>query len=495
MTRLRPPRIALAGLAEPLGATRTFGALAGEISAVVVDSRDVRPGALFVAVRGARADGHAYLAQAIANGAAAIVVDDLYASANGAPASVATFVVARPLLALSRAAALLHDEPSRALRCIGITGTNGKTTTTRIVAEMLVAGGIAAGTIGTLGARFGERTWPLANTTPLAHDLQALLAAMRDGGARAVAMEVSSHALAQGRAADVAFSVAALTNVTRDHLDYHETFEAYAAAKRSLFDGVPSAVLNLDDPLGRRWARELAADGTAVHGYGFANDAELRADDVVVTARGSRFRIGTAEVALALPGRFNVHNALCALGIARLCGVPDATSIAALRDIEAVPGRMEHLAGGGIDVIVDYAHTPDALERVLAAAREVARGTVTVVFGCGGDRDRGKRPEMGRLAARGADAVVVTNDNPRGEDPRAIAEGILAGIDDPAHVRVELDRRAAIERAIADARSGDLVVIAGKGHETYQIAGDEVRPFDDREIARAALARRAPEPA
>jgi len=281
-----------------------------------------------------------------------------------------------------------------------------------------------------------------------------------------------------------------LTNVTRDHLDFHPSFEAYAAAKRSLFDLAAVAILNVDDACGRRWAAELGRTVT----YGFAAGAHVRAEDVEIGADGSRFRVAGGDFRLPLPGRFNVSNALAALCVARELGVPDAVSAQALAAARPVPGRMERIAAGGVDVLVDYAHTPDALESVLRAAREGARGRLVAVFGCGGDRDRGKRPEMGRIASVLADRAFVTSDNPRTEDPRTIVDEVLAGVPDRARVEVELDRRTAIRRAIGEAMPGDLIVVAGKGHETYQIVGTTSAHFDDREEVRAALAARTAAP-
>jgi UDP-N-acetylmuramyl-tripeptide synthetase len=300
-------------------------------------------------------------------------------------------------------------------------------------------------------------------------------------------MEVSSHALALDRVDDVAFRVAALTNVTRDHLDFHATLEAYAAAKRRLFGMARACVLNLDDEHGASWARELAGDGVAVMGYGERHpDAVLVPTNVESASDGSRFRVNGQAFEVRIPGRFNVFNALAAIGIARTLGVDDATSARGLAQLERVPGRMERLRENGIDVIVDYAHTPDALESALRSLRETAAGDLAVVFGAGGDRDRGKRPEMGAAAARYADRLYVTSDNPRTEDPEAIAAEIVAGIGSRPHV-VELDRRRAIERAVSEARRGDVVLVAGKGHETYQIVGQRVLDFDDAAVARAAL--------
>jgi UDP-N-acetylmuramoyl-L-alanyl-D-glutamate--2,6-diaminopimelate ligase len=488
----RPPRaLDLRPLVASLAGARAIGDLDRVALGLAHDSRAVRPGSIFVALRGERADGHAFLASAVRAGAGAVVVDEAFARAAAPPAGTATIVVPDTRRALSRLAAAFYGYPSNGLTVVGVTGTNGKTTTTHLVGAILAAAGIRAGRIGTLGAEFGGTTWPLENTTPLAPELQSLLAEMRERGAEAVAMEVSSHALALDRVADVGFALGVLTNVTRDHLDFHPSFEAYAAAKRGLFDLSAAAVLNADDEHGRRWAGELERAGRSVRTYGFAPSAGLRAQAVEIRADGSRFQVDGKAFRLALPGRFNVANALAALCVGRELGIADEVSAQALAAAEPVPGRMERISGGGVDVLVDYAHTPDALQSVLRAAREGTRGRLVAVFGCGGDRDRGKRSHMGRIVSELADRAYVTSDNPRTEDPQAIVDAIVAGFPRGAAVEVELDRRTAIRRAIAEAAVGDLIVVAGKGHETYQIVGVEAAHFDDREEVRSALTARS----
>jgi UDP-N-acetylmuramoyl-L-alanyl-D-glutamate--2,6-diaminopimelate ligase len=478
----------LGELAAALDAPRIIGTLDRDIEGVTADSRSVREGSLFVAVHGEHADGHAFIERAVAAGARAVVVNAEHARAyEGA----ATIVVGDTRRALSRLAACFHGDPSQALTVVGVTGTNGKTTTTYVVAAILNAAGVLTGRIGTLGARLGEREWASANTTPLAPELQRMLAEMREDGARAVVMEVSSHALALDRVADVSFAIGVLTNVTRDHLDFHGTLEAYARTKRTLFDRSAQAVLNVDDAYGRAWAEELRSRRARYLSYGFSSGADVYAENVELQARGSTFTVAGKRFSTKLPGRFNIANVLAALCTARSLGVSDDVSAAALENFLPVSGRMEHLSDGEIDVIVDYAHTPDALENVLRAARETARRRVIVVFGCGGDRDRGKRPQMGRIAEGLADRIFVTSDNPRGEEPRAIIEEITAGITDASSVVVEADRGVAIARAILSAARGDIVVVAGKGHETYQIVGEQTLHFDDREAVREGFARRA----
>jgi len=524
-----------ARLVATLPGARVTGSLPPSVDAITSDSRAVRPGTLFVALRGERTDGHHYIEEAIARGASAIVAEHegvartprnsvtLSLSEGGRSPNrrVATIIVPDTRIAASALADAFHDHPSHDLIVIGITGTNGKTTTTHLVRDLLETAGIPCGVIGTLGGEFRDLRWPLSNTTPLAIELHGLLAAQRDAGAKAVAMEVSSHALALRRVDHVRFRVAALTNITRDHLDFHGTLPRYIAAKRRLFDLAPQAVLNADDPSGAEFARELetapnhnvtlspskggqspqpSPDVTLspskggqspqprVITYAIDAGATLRAQDVALDGEGSTFRIGDTQVRIALPGRFNVRNALAAFGIGRALGIDDATIARGLAATRAVPGRMERIGAFGIDAIVDYAHTPDALENVLRAARETTKRDLIVVFGCGGDRDHGKRTQMGEIAARLADRVIVTSDNPRSEDPLAIAKAVANGYD---RTHIELDRRRAIRRAIDEAHAGDTVVVAGKGHETYQIVGDQTRPFDDRDEVRIAFSKRA----
>lgn len=456
-----------------------------ELTSVAIDSRAVTPGALFVAVRGTAVDGHAFVAQAIQRGAAAVVVESADALHEQ---RVPVVHVPDSRRALSTIAAAFYADPSHQLDVVGVTGTNGKTTVTRMIAAMLNAAGRPCGVIGTVGAEFGDKQMPLQNTTPLPPELQRILAQMRTDGAHAVAMEVSSHALVLDRVEDVRFAVGVLTNVTRDHLDFHGSVEAYAAAKRRLFGLAKAAVLNACDEHGRLW-RDALVGRVPVLTYAIGEHADLVAREVHLEPGRSRFTVNGVPFAVAMTGRFNVENALAAIGAVRTLGVTLEEASRGLATLTRVPGRMEHYRGGGVDAVVDYAHTPDALAKALETLRETAHGSLSVVFGCGGDRDRGKRPEMGRIAAQGADRIYVTNDNPRTEEPSAIAAEITAGIGARPYV-LELDRRAAIVRAIAEAQPGDTVLIAGKGHENYQIVGAATVPFDDAQIAREALALR-----
>jgi UDP-N-acetylmuramoyl-L-alanyl-D-glutamate--2,6-diaminopimelate ligase len=464
-------------MVERAEVVRTVGDLSAvAVTAVTHDSRAVVPGALFCCIRGERADGHAFAADAAAAGAVAVLAEHEV----HAPGAVQV-LVADTRRAIGPMAAAFEGDPSRSLTVVGVTGTGGKTTTTHLLGSVFEAAGRPAGVIGTLT---GERT------TPEAPDLQRRLAAFRDEGRQAVAMEVSSHALAFHRVDGTWFELAVFTNLSRDHLDFHHSMEEYFAAKARLFtpELAGRAVVNLDDPRGR-----LLADAAVIPtvGYSLAD-----ADAVEIGAAESRFRWRGAELRVPLGGRFNVSNALAAATAAAELGIGPSTIAAGLDAAGPVPGRFELVdAGQPFRVVVDYSHKPDGLARVLESAREVAAGDgrVLVVFGCGGDRDRTKRPHMGAVAVELADVVVVTSDNPRHEDPEAIIAEIVAGIADPAGRQdegtlvVEADRRAAIATALDRARPGDVVVVAGKGHETTQTIGDRALPFDDREVARELL--------
>jgi len=488
------------------------GVQAVEIAGLAYDSRRVAPGTLFFCVPGEHSDGHDFAAQAVAAGAAALVVE------RPLNLGVPEVLVASTRAAMGPAAARFYKDPTARLRVVGVTGTNGKTTTAYLVRALLGATGRRCGLMGTVTSVVAGVERPVIRTTPEAIDVQGAFREMFDGGDTAAAMEVSSHALELGRVEGVHFAAAIFTNLTQDHLDFHRDMEEYFQAKRRLFvPGVPGvvmpdapgsgqrpsiAVLNVDDPYGRRLATELPG---AVS-FAVEHEADYRAHDVRMTFGGCAFRLqspaGERSVSLPLPGRFNVANALGALAATHTMGGDLDTLVGALERGVRVPGRFEPVQEGQrFAVLVDYAHTPDSLENVLGAARELARGRVICVFGAGGDRDRGKRPLMGALAARLADVVLVTSDNPRSESPEEIVAEIVAGIgvsgpgvSGTAQAEVEVDRRAAIERAIGLAEEGDVVVIAGKGHEQGQeFAGGRKVPFDDVSVAREALrARGAP---
>jgi UDP-N-acetylmuramoyl-L-alanyl-D-glutamate--2,6-diaminopimelate ligase len=437
-------------------------------------------------VPGAAGDGHEFAGDAVAAGAAALLVE------RWLDQPVAQVRVPSVRASMGPAAAAVFRHPADALTTAGITGTNGKTTTTYLLEAIWRAAGVRPGVIGTTGARVDGEPVPLARTTPEAPDLHRLLARMRDAGVDAVAIEVSSHALAQHRVAGVRFGAAAFTNLSQDHLDYHGSMEAYFAAKATLFTpGAASvAVVNADDPWGRRLLADPAVPTTT---FAVDTDADLRATSVTSTAEGIGFVVEGIRVRSRLRGAFNVSNCLAGLAIARALGVDLATAADGIAAAPGVPGRVEPVEEGqDFLVVVDYAHTPDSIHSVLQAARPLASGRLIVVFGCGGDRDRAKRPLMGAAATAAADFSVLTSDNPRSEDPLAIIADIEPGArGGGGDYVVEPDRRAAIALAIGTARGGDVVVIAGKGHEPYQELADGTVPFDDREVAREALAGRA----
>ncbi len=468
------------------------------VAGIAYDSRKVEPGALFVCIRGYKTDGHLYIEDALARGAAAIVVEQ--ASAIPANPPVPFLLVPNARRALATLSRNAHGAPSRNLRLVGITGTNGKTTTTYMVRHILFHAGRPTGVIGTLGALIGDRPVPLDRTTPEAPELDRILAEMVAAGVQDCAMEVSSHAIALHRVRELEFDIGVFTNLTQDHLDFHKSLEDYRAAKMELFCDLPlhsrkafTGIINADDP-SAPWFLQ-ATRGTAVT-YGLSEGAQVRGFDPEARPAGVCYRcvLPEGEMALQLKvgGFFNVYNSLAAIAACRALGLAPEAIEAALNDFPGVPGRFEAVPSDkDFTVIVDYAHTPDGLENVLKSARALGPQRLVVIFGCGGDRDRGKRPKMGALAANLADRVIVTSDNPRSEDPEAIIAEILAGIppDALAKVHTEPDRGAAIETAIADAKSGDLIVIAGKGHEDYQIFADRTIHFSDREVAEAALRR------
>jgi UDP-N-acetylmuramoyl-L-alanyl-D-glutamate--2,6-diaminopimelate ligase len=452
-----------------------------EVRALAYDARAVAPGDVFFCVPGFTRDGHDFAAEAVDRGAVALVVE------RELRLGVPEVRVASARAAMAPAAATLNGDPTAAIEIVGITGTNGKTTTAYLTRALLEAGGRRTGLLGTVTSVIAGAERPTVRTTPEAIDLQHTFAAMRDGGDVACVMEVSSHALALHRADAIHWAVAMFTNLTQDHLDFHADMDDYFAAKRQLFDAAPRvAIVNVDDPYGRRLAAALP---NAVTVGLEAADAALRATDVRLGRAGSTFRLGDLELTAPLPGPFNVLNALCAVAAARALGVGDDAIVAGLRAAPRVPGRFEPVdEGQDFALVVDYAHTPDALANVLRAARALGDGRVICVFGAGGDRDPDKRPMMGAAARELADVVIVTSDNPRSEDPQAIVDEIVAGTGPGA--TVELDRRAAIGRAVDLARAGDVVVVAGKGHEQGQEAGGVVTPFDDVEVSREALRAR-----
>ncbi len=470
-----------------------------EIKGISHDSREVKPGDLFVCLVGEKSDGHRFAADALARGAAALAVQAGFEAGITVPEiTVPTAVVPDTRRALPIMASRLFGNPSASMKLVGVTGTNGKTTTTFMTAVILQAAGMRAGTIGTLGAYLGDEKLPSEHTTPEADQLQQLLAEMRDRGADAVVMEVSSHALAQYRTDACEFDAAAFTNLTQDHLDYHGTMESYFESKLRLFTEYPktspkqfAASINLDDTYGRRLAD---ASSGRVLTYGIQSAADIRAENVRIGPSEVRFQArmptGKFDARLVLGGAFQAYNALAAIGIGIGFGIAPDVIAEGLSSLKAVPGRFESVpTGRGFHVVVDYAHTPDGLANLVSSARRLNPARIILVFGCGGNRDRTKRPIMGRTAAAQTEIAVVTSDNPRHEEPQSIIDEILTGMQNAtARVLVEPDRRAAISLAIGEARDGDIVLIAGKGHEDYQIVGDSVLSFDDRLVARDILA-------
>ena len=476
---------------------------AAAVTSVTYDSRQVVPGSIFVALRGQHADGSAFARDAIARGAITVV-----AETPGPPgATVPWLQVADARLALAALSASFYGNPSEKLALIGITGTNGKTTTSYVLQSIFEAAGVRCGRIGTVGYRIGAREVEAARTTPEAPDLQRMIRDMVSQGSGACIMEVSSHALALRRADFLHFAAAIFTNLTRDHLDFHRDMEDYFVTKRRLFEQLPPAgfgVSNLDDPRGRLFA---AAASKAVT-YAIDAPADVRPGRLTFSLEGLAFEVhtprGVLQVRSPLVGRPNAYNILASVATAMALDLPFNAIEQGVAALAHVPGRFQMVstAADDVRVVVDYAHTDDALKNLLETARPLATGRVITVFGCGGDRDRTKRPLMGAVAARLSDLVIVTSDNPRSENPEQIIEEIKRGIVMPADRTTGragtsttaclaiVDRKSAIERAVHGARPGDLVLIAGKGHEKYQVIGDRVQPFDDVEIARSALARR-----
>ena len=452
------------------------------ISELAYDSRKAGPGTLFFCVPGDKVDGHDFAAQVVEAGAAALVVE------RELEVDVPQLVVADARAAMAPLAARFWGDPTAELRVVGVTGTNGKTTTVFLVREILEAAGIQSGLLGTVKQVVGGVEEAVERTTPEAIDLQATFRRMLEAGDRACAMEVSSHAMVLHRADAIHFEAALFTNLTQDHLDFHAGMEDYFEAKRMLFAAEPGTrIVNVDDPYGRRLAEEFDCVTFSAEGA----DADYTARDVSFDAGGASFTIGDLQLRTGLPGHFNVANASGAFAVARALGVEPEMAAAGLARAGRVPGRFEPIdEGQGFAVLVDYAHTPDSLENVLRAARRLTAGRLIAVFGAGGDRDRDKRPKMGRAGAELADLTVITSDNPRSEDPAAIVAEVAAGAAGAPELEVVEDRRAAIALALGRAAPGDTVVIAGKGHEQGQeFEGGRRIPFDDRDVARKELRR------
>jgi UDP-N-acetylmuramoyl-L-alanyl-D-glutamate--2,6-diaminopimelate ligase len=463
------------------------------IRQVTCDSRKVQPRALFFALHGAKADGNAFIRDAVAHGAVAIVSEDVAPAAM--PSSVTWIRVREPRKALAIAAANFFEHPANALRLVAVTGTNGKTTTTSLVDSIIKASGAKTGLFGTIAYHTPLGDYPAPNTTPESVDLQRFLAEIRDAGGRHAVLEASSHSLAMDRLWGCHFAAAVFTNLTREHMDYHKNFDDYFAAKLRLFQGTgagapDAAVVNLDDPYGKR----LVGLAKNTITYGLESTAQLTTKKFQLTFSGLSFTAqtpgGKVQVESALVGRINVYNILAAIGAAQALGLSNEVIEAGIRNLKSVSGRFQPIdLGQPFAVIVDYAHTDDALENLIRTARELnPKGRILTLFGCGGGKDRTKRPVMGEVSGRLSDLTILSSDNPKMEDPLKIISDIVVGVQKTSGKYViEPDREKAIGLAIDEARSGDMVLLAGKGHENYQIVGDQTLPFDDREAARRAL--------
>ena len=480
---------------------RVEGPQTAEVCHITADSRTVQEGSLFICLVGATVDGHSFVEKAVQDGAVAVVVSKPVT----VPDHVAVIYVEDTRQALQAAVPFFYDYPASKMRMIGVTGTNGKTTTTHIIAHLLRSQGYTVGVIGTVHILIDDQSYPIHNTTPDVADLQQILQQMVDAGVTHCIMEVSSHALALGRTAGVEYDTAVFTNLTQDHLDFHKTFDNYLAAKAKLFKQVSAsyqvkegkgAVINMDDAYGQSIVDVTTSPMIT---YSTEGKGSMNASDLTVTAKSSQFTLNydgkSYPISTKIAGMFNVYNTLAAVGATLYEGLSMEEIVKGLATFTAVPGRFELIEEGqDFAVVVDYAHTPDGLENILQTAKRIVENRILVVFGCGGDRDATKRPIMGRIAAQFGDRVFVTSDNPRTEDPVQIVKdvevGVREGLHDDVTYEVIVDRREAIHKAIAEATTGDVVIIAGKGHEDYQILKNETIHFDDREVAREALKER-----
>ena len=495
----------LGQILEGLSGFELRGDPALEIAGMAYDSRQVRPCDLFVAIRGHHADGHGFIESAVAKGAVAVAAEKL----TGLEAKVATLLVPDSRKALSKLALAFYANPFKTITLIGITGTNGKTTTSYLLESMIKAACGKPGVLGTVNYRFSQKQFPAPVTTPESLDLIRFSREMVDDGATHIVMEVSSHALDQGRTQDCPFNVAVFTNLSRDHLDYHKTMDEYFAAKSRLFKELragksgrqPSAVINLDDPRGKDL---VAMTQAAVFTYGLGKECQVSADAIQMDRNGLKFRLrtpaGEGVVRSPLIGDFNVYNILAAAGAGIAMNLPFEAVVQGIEALKSVPGRLERVENRRrLTLVVDYSHTPDALLKAMKSLKPYVKDRLITVFGCGGDRDRGKRYDMGRLAGEHSDVAFITSDNPRTEDPLSIVKEIEKGMLDSGLKKgggnthpgkgyfLEVDRRQAIRKAVAMAEERDVVLIAGKGHEDYQVIGSERRPFSDQEeAARAA---------
>jgi UDP-N-acetylmuramoyl-L-alanyl-D-glutamate--2,6-diaminopimelate ligase len=477
------PPVPLAELVAAVPDATVRGDVAVPVADVAFDSREVAAGAMFFCVPGIHADGHAYAAQAVDAGATSLVVE------RWVDVDAPQVLVTSVREAMGPMSSMAFADPASSMTTVGVTGTNGKTTVTYVLASIFEAAGWTAGVVGTTGASIAGRPLSLARTTPEAPDLHRLLARMRDDGVRAAALEVSSHALDQHRVDGFVFDLAVFTNLSQDHLDFHADMEAYFEAKARLFTPghARRAVVNADDPSGRRLLEDIAIPATT---FGIDRGADERGRDVTVTRAGVAFTVGGLEIRSRLRGAFNVENLLAAVSVSRALGIDDGPIEDGIATLGDVPGRMEPIeTGQDFLVVVDYAHTPDSIRSVLRASRPLTSGRLILVFGCGGDRDRAKRSPMGAAATADADLTIVTTDNPRSEDPLAIIGEIEPGAKEGGGAfTVEPDRRTAIRLALHEAAPGDVVIVAGKGHEVVQEFRDATIPFDDRAVVREEIA-------
>ncbi len=478
-------------LLDGVNITKITGKTSCEILGIAYDSRRVTAGTLFVALDGEHVNGVQYIEEAIRRGAAAVLSQMPSVCGEKFP----SIEVADARLALAQISKTFYDHPAERLCTVGITGTNGKTTVSFMLREIFKKAGRHPGLIGTVHYEIGERILPATRTTPEAPDIQLMLSQMEGTGCDSVIMEVSSHALAQQRIEGIFYDAAVFTNLTQDHLDYHGTIESYFSVKARLFGAVCRfAIINRDDPWGHRLLKEKMGNDDCFS-YGFNAEADVRGYNVFSEASGSHMRVespwGNVEISLQLIGEFNLHNALAAFATAAALGVPVEKIVEALADMKRVPGRLEAIANKkGKRIFVDYAHTDDALKNVLEALRTITSGRLIVVFGCGGNRDKTKRFLMGQVASRLADYSIITNDNPRSEVPENIAANIVVGFDSKHNYEVLLDRQTAIVRGLELIRKRDILLIAGKGHETFQEFQNTIVPFDDREVVREALCQK-----
>jgi len=464
-----------------------------EVTGIKYDSRQVQKGDLFVAIKGFKTDGHEYIKQAVANGACAVVLEDKSFCSSEFP----WVLVENSRNTLADISAIFYGHPSRKFLLVGVTGTNGKTTTTNLIAKIFEEQGRKVGLVGTIHNRIGEKVIPVERTTPESSDLQELFSQMVIEGVTCVVMEVSSHALDLARVRGSEFDIAVFTNLTQDHLDYHKSMEEYYRAKSKLFielgkdaakDNKKIAVINGDDPWGQKLLSETSVEKIS---YGIEKEVDIKAEEIKITNSGVSYLVNKEKVNLQLTGKFNVYNSLAALAVAKSQAVSLGKAINTLENITGIAGRFQLVEGTeDFAVIVDYAHTPDSLVNILTTAQEFAKGRIITVFGCGGDRDRTKRPIMGKAAAQYSDFSIVTSDNPRTEDPQQIIEDILPGIKEAASsdkYRVVVDRKEAITEALKMAKKDDIIIIAGKGHETYQEINGKKYPFDDKKVAEEIL--------